>query len=341
MAVGPALEYAQSRELDLVEVAPEADPPVCRVLEYGKWRYEEERSRRASLRNQTHVSSKEIRVRPRIGEHDYRWKRDRAAQFLQARSQGPARRVLPRAGARACRRGATTARAVRRRCAGVRPRRSRHHLRRPKPHDVACAERIAVVTRRRHIHAIAELVVARLDASQPQLSRRLLRPQVRWVAQELDESLARQLGVIDLVERCRRRASGDTRCRPGPRHADRFVAGSRRSAPTECSRHAGAAVARDAVPEHVSAGTGVAAAGSSLPGRLTGPERKLARDYPLPAAAVHDVDRVVLAVRAGDSEEEGEPAPEAEPALLGQRSFENERVSFHLEIPSFTLWNAV
>jgi len=87
MPVGAALEYAESRELDLVEVAPEADPPVCRVLEYSKWRYEEERSRRASLRNQANVSSKEIRVRPRIGDHDYRWKRDRAAQFLQDRSK--------------------------------------------------------------------------------------------------------------------------------------------------------------------------------------------------------------------------------------------------------------
>jgi translation initiation factor IF-3 len=87
MAVEAALEFAESRELDLVEVAPEAEPPVCRVLEYGKWRYEEERSRRASLRNQTNASSKEIRVRPRIGDHDYRWKRDRAAQFLQDRSK--------------------------------------------------------------------------------------------------------------------------------------------------------------------------------------------------------------------------------------------------------------
>ena len=59
------------------------------------------------------------------------------------------------------------------------------------------------MTRRSHIHALAALVVARLEASQPQLSRRLLCPQVRWVAQELDESLARRLGVIDLVERCR------------------------------------------------------------------------------------------------------------------------------------------
>jgi hypothetical protein len=59
------------------------------------------------------------------------------------------------------------------------------------------------VSRRRHLHAIAELVVARLDASEPQLNRRLLRPRVRWVAQDLDEGLAEQLGVIDLVEQCR------------------------------------------------------------------------------------------------------------------------------------------
>jgi translation initiation factor IF-3 len=87
MSVDAALEYARSRELDLVEVAPEADPPVCRVLDYGKWRYEEERARRARLRNQTRVSSKEVRLRPRIAEHDYEWKRTRAAEFLEARSK--------------------------------------------------------------------------------------------------------------------------------------------------------------------------------------------------------------------------------------------------------------
>jgi translation initiation factor IF-3 len=87
MSVADAIEYARSRELDVVEVAPEADPPVCRVLDYGKWRYEEERARRAHVRNQIHVSPKEVRLRPRIAEHDYEWKRNRAAQFLQARSK--------------------------------------------------------------------------------------------------------------------------------------------------------------------------------------------------------------------------------------------------------------
>ena len=59
------------------------------------------------------------------------------------------------------------------------------------------------MSRRHHLHAIAELVVARLDASQPQLNRRLLRPRMRWAAQDLDEGVAAQLGVIDLVEECR------------------------------------------------------------------------------------------------------------------------------------------
>lgn len=82
-----AREYAYARELDLVEVSAAADPPVCRVMDYGKWRYEEERKGRASRRNQVHVSFKEVRLRPRIGQHDYEWKRDRAAEFLRQRSK--------------------------------------------------------------------------------------------------------------------------------------------------------------------------------------------------------------------------------------------------------------
>jgi translation initiation factor IF-3 len=82
-----ALAYAEERDLDLVEVAAGADPPVCRVMDYGKWRYEEERKARAGRRNQVHVSLKEVRLRPKIGEHDYAWKRDRAVEFLTRRSK--------------------------------------------------------------------------------------------------------------------------------------------------------------------------------------------------------------------------------------------------------------
>ncbi len=78
-----ARAYAYARDLDLVEVAAKAEPPVCRALDYGKWRYEEERKLRASLRNQVHESLKEVQLRPKIGAHDYAWKRDRALDFLR------------------------------------------------------------------------------------------------------------------------------------------------------------------------------------------------------------------------------------------------------------------
>ena len=87
LARADALAYAEERGLDLVEVAAEAVPPVCRVMDYGKWRYEEERRLRESRRNQVHVSFKEVRLRPRIGRHDYEWKRDRAAAFLRGQSK--------------------------------------------------------------------------------------------------------------------------------------------------------------------------------------------------------------------------------------------------------------
>lgn len=86
-ATADALAYAEEQDLDLVEVAAAADPPVCRVMDYGKWRYEEERKARESRRNQTHVSYKEVRLRPKIGQHDYDWKRDRAVEFLQDRAK--------------------------------------------------------------------------------------------------------------------------------------------------------------------------------------------------------------------------------------------------------------
>jgi translation initiation factor IF-3 len=87
MTAEEARAYAYARDLDLVEVAAKSDPPVCRVLDYGKWRYEEERKLRAAQRNQVHVSLKEVQLRPKIGPHDYAWKRDRALEFLQSGSK--------------------------------------------------------------------------------------------------------------------------------------------------------------------------------------------------------------------------------------------------------------
>jgi translation initiation factor IF-3 len=82
-----ALAYAEERSLDLVEISPDAEPPVCRLTDYGRWRFDEERRLRAGLRNQPHGAPKEVRLRPRIGAHDYEWKRDRALEFLRARAK--------------------------------------------------------------------------------------------------------------------------------------------------------------------------------------------------------------------------------------------------------------
>ena len=78
-----ARAYAQDKGLDLVEVAAAADPPVCRVMDYSKFRYEQERKAKQSRRNSTQVSIKEIRVRPKIGAHDYGWKKARLVEFLE------------------------------------------------------------------------------------------------------------------------------------------------------------------------------------------------------------------------------------------------------------------
>jgi translation initiation factor IF-3 len=81
-----ALGYADEQGLDLVEVAV-ADPPVCRVMDYAKFRYQEEQKAKLSKKNQTQISLKEIRVRPKIGEHDFGWKRRQLLEFLEQRSK--------------------------------------------------------------------------------------------------------------------------------------------------------------------------------------------------------------------------------------------------------------
>ena len=77
-----ALEMARERGLDLVEVAPNAIPPVCRLMDYGKFRYEQSRKERDSRRNQHVVELKEIRIQPKIGDHDLETKSRQAAKFL-------------------------------------------------------------------------------------------------------------------------------------------------------------------------------------------------------------------------------------------------------------------
>ena len=77
-----ALEMARDRGLDLVEVAPNAIPPVCRLMDYGKYRYEQSRKERESRKNQTTVELKEVRIRPKIDGHYLETKGRQAAKFL-------------------------------------------------------------------------------------------------------------------------------------------------------------------------------------------------------------------------------------------------------------------
>ena len=78
-----ALRYAQERDLDLVEVAPEARPPVCRVLDYSKYKYEQEQKAKAARKHQTQVNVREIKLRPKIATHDYETKKGHVERFLK------------------------------------------------------------------------------------------------------------------------------------------------------------------------------------------------------------------------------------------------------------------
>ena len=78
-----ALAYARERDLDLVEVAAEARPPVCRVLDYSKYKYEQEQKAKAARRHQKQVTVREIKFRPKIAEHDYATKRGHVERFLR------------------------------------------------------------------------------------------------------------------------------------------------------------------------------------------------------------------------------------------------------------------
>jgi translation initiation factor IF-3 len=78
-----ALAYATERDLDLVEVAPEARPPVCRVLDYSKYKYEQEQKAKAARRHQKQVNVREIKLRPKIATNDYETKKNHVVRFLK------------------------------------------------------------------------------------------------------------------------------------------------------------------------------------------------------------------------------------------------------------------
>ena len=81
--IDEALSYAQERDLDLVEVAADARPPVCRVLDYSKYKYEQEQKAKAARRHQKQVNVREIKLRPKIAQNDYETKRNHVIRFLK------------------------------------------------------------------------------------------------------------------------------------------------------------------------------------------------------------------------------------------------------------------
>ena len=82
METADALALALHKQLDLVEIAPNQRPPVCRIMDFGKYKYEEKKKEQASRRKQHQVQIKELRVRPGTGDHDLQVKMKQARQFL-------------------------------------------------------------------------------------------------------------------------------------------------------------------------------------------------------------------------------------------------------------------
>jgi translation initiation factor IF-3 len=83
MPTREALAYAVEAHLDLVEVAPQATPPVCRVMDYGKFKYQQSKKQQEARRRQTTIQVKEIKVRPKIEEHDMAFKLRNTRRFLE------------------------------------------------------------------------------------------------------------------------------------------------------------------------------------------------------------------------------------------------------------------
>jgi len=82
MATDKARQLAEERELDLVEVAPQASPPVCRLMDYGRFRFDAQKREQESKRRQAGSRLKQMNMRPKIGDHDYRIKLNRVREFL-------------------------------------------------------------------------------------------------------------------------------------------------------------------------------------------------------------------------------------------------------------------
>ena len=82
-----AREYAYGKNLDLVEVAAQADPPVAKIMDYGKYKYEQEQKAKQARKHQSQIQVKEIKLRPKIGIHDYNTKKGHVERFLNQRAK--------------------------------------------------------------------------------------------------------------------------------------------------------------------------------------------------------------------------------------------------------------
>lgn len=83
MAANEAMQMAYEQGLDLVEVAPDAKPPVCRIMDFGKYKYQQSKRLQQAKKKQKVISVKEIKMRPKTEEHDYQYKTKHVRRFLQ------------------------------------------------------------------------------------------------------------------------------------------------------------------------------------------------------------------------------------------------------------------
>lgn len=82
-----AMDLANQHDLDLVEVAPQAEPPVCRIMDFSKFKYDQEKKEREAKKHQVKIHLKEVRIKPNIDEHDYQVKLKQAINFLNKKDK--------------------------------------------------------------------------------------------------------------------------------------------------------------------------------------------------------------------------------------------------------------
>ena len=83
MKTQEAINVAQDRKMDLVEIAPNNNPPVCKIIDYGKFKYQEQKKKNEAKKKQKTIETKEIKIRPGTGEHDYQVKIKNANKFIK------------------------------------------------------------------------------------------------------------------------------------------------------------------------------------------------------------------------------------------------------------------